>query len=242
MTILGILASGTKATPVLPITANLTGHWDASDASTVTLNGSRVSQLNDKSGNARHMVQSTGANQPVYLTGNRNGLNVLDFADVEFMEPSSTWTQTDMTLFVVTKFDNVDGSNVAVSWSNYDMQLQDGDRNVSGVWSYQLEPGGPGAYYHYTDGSADTNWHYFELVRPNSGNPIATVDNGGTWTELAGGGPLQALSTGKIAIGRRQDTASPLDGKIGEVILYSGQMGSSDRTQVKNYLASKWGF
>jgi len=40
---------------------------DAADTSTVTLNGSTVSQWADKSGNGRNVVQATAANQPIYV-------------------------------------------------------------------------------------------------------------------------------------------------------------------------------
>lgn len=51
---------------------------DAGDTSTITLNGLTVSQWQDKSGNGRHAVQATAANQPIYTTG-LNGKPVLGF-------------------------------------------------------------------------------------------------------------------------------------------------------------------
>ena len=55
--------------------------WDASDAASVTLDSGRVSQLSDKSGNGRHLTNTTsGSTQPSYVTGARNGLNVARFA------------------------------------------------------------------------------------------------------------------------------------------------------------------
>ncbi|MFM5944980.1 MAG: hypothetical protein ACKO9G_16710, partial [Dolichospermum sp.] len=36
---------------------------DAADSSTITLNGSTVSQWNDKSGNGRNAIQATATNQ-----------------------------------------------------------------------------------------------------------------------------------------------------------------------------------
>jgi len=55
--------------------------WDASDAASVTLDSGRVSQLSDKSGNSRHLTNTTsGSTQPSYVTGGRNGLNVARFA------------------------------------------------------------------------------------------------------------------------------------------------------------------
>jgi hypothetical protein len=45
-----------------------TALWlDAADASTVTLNNLTASQWNDKSGNARNVLQATAANQPLYV-------------------------------------------------------------------------------------------------------------------------------------------------------------------------------
>jgi hypothetical protein len=54
---------------------------DAADTNTITASGSplRVSQINDKSGNGRNLVQSNGADQPVSGATTINGLNVLDF-------------------------------------------------------------------------------------------------------------------------------------------------------------------
>ena len=74
-------------TPALITTS---GWWDCSDTGTITPPGSgRVSQVNDKSGNSRHLVQATESEQ--FLTGSRtlNGLNVLDGDGDRFMEVSS---------------------------------------------------------------------------------------------------------------------------------------------------------
>ena len=61
--------------------ANITtAMWlDAADATTITLNGSTVSQWNDKSGNARNASQATAAAQPSYVSGGLNNLNVIRF-------------------------------------------------------------------------------------------------------------------------------------------------------------------
>jgi hypothetical protein len=48
---------------------SLAAWYDAADAGTIALNGSTVSQWNDKSGNARHVSQATAANQPAYAPG-----------------------------------------------------------------------------------------------------------------------------------------------------------------------------
>lgn len=242
MTLLGILASGISGNlyPVLPVTANLQGWWDAADAASVTLASGKVSQLNDKSGNARHMLQATGANQPVYAIAEKNGYNAMQFSGSQFVEPSSTWSQTHLTFFIVIKFDSA-VDQIATGYTNFHLMLQTMDQGGGGNWTFQMEPGGPGSYFFWQDGARNTNWNYFEMVRPDSGSTAtASVNNGGTFTGAGGNGTLGAIGTGKLTIGRRQDSALPMTGYIGEVLQYSGQMGSSDRTLVKNYLAAKW--
>jgi hypothetical protein len=70
--------------------------WDAADAASVTLDAGRVSQLADKSGNGRHLTNTTsGSTQPSYITAGRNGLNVARFAAASVQRlsvPSSTAT------------------------------------------------------------------------------------------------------------------------------------------------------
>jgi hypothetical protein len=54
--------------------------YDGADASTFTLNGSNVSQWDDKSGNNRHGVQATAGSQPAYGTWSA-GKRSLDNSD-----------------------------------------------------------------------------------------------------------------------------------------------------------------
>lgn len=53
--------------------------YDASDASSVTLNGSRVSAWDDKSGNNDHLTQANIALQPLYVLAAQNGLNGIQY-------------------------------------------------------------------------------------------------------------------------------------------------------------------
>lgn len=53
--------------------------YDASDASTVTLNGSRVSGWDDKSGSGDHLTQASTSIQPLYVLAAQNGLNGILF-------------------------------------------------------------------------------------------------------------------------------------------------------------------
>jgi hypothetical protein len=227
-----------KTIPVLPITANLTGQWDASNASSVTLSSGKVSQLNDLSGNGRNMLQATSADQPTYTTAGKNGLNTMTFSGAQYMTPSATWSQTFATIFIVVKFDDTSGK-ISNGWTNYQLDLTTnfGFNN----WDWQLEAGGGGTAVHFDDGASNTNWNYFSLKRPNSGSTAtAKVNGGGTWAVRGVPGALTALSTGKLWIGTRNDLAVPMTGQIGEVLLYSTLMSDTDIATINAYLAAKW--
>lgn len=69
---------------------------DAADTGTITSSGSpaRVSQWNDNSLNARHVVQATALSQPTTGATTQNGYNVIDFVSSRFLRASAVadWT------------------------------------------------------------------------------------------------------------------------------------------------------
>lgn len=237
--ILGIIASKRSAFSPASLT-NMAGWYDASDSSSVTLSSGKVSQINDLSGNARHMVQATSAQQPTYTTGARNSLNVMTFNGVENMAPSGTFSPTYLTMFIVVK--NEFNDRTATNWNSEQLNLQNGDQ-ASNIYAFQLGTGGSN-YYYWADGATNGAWHYFSITRPLTGtNPTATIDAGGSWSNTrVSGNTIPALSTGRLGIGRRYDTAQPMYGQIGEIILYSDIKNATDIGKVNTYLAAKWGF
>lgn len=80
-----------RATGFNPLSISGLAFWiDPSDAATVTLNGSTISSIADKSGNARAFVNGTAANQPAAATLNgRSCVNV---------DSAAKWLQSDFTL------------------------------------------------------------------------------------------------------------------------------------------------
>jgi hypothetical protein len=82
--------------------------YDASDAASITHVAGAVSQWNDKSGNADHLVQATGANQPTYsatgLGGTQPSIS-FNAASTDFMATSAAAIATagvsDFAVFIV---------------------------------------------------------------------------------------------------------------------------------------------
>jgi hypothetical protein len=89
--------------------------YDASVASSITLNGSTVSQWNDLSGNGRHQIQATAAAQPTYNATGLNGKGSLTTTGTQWMQASAFATASGgkYTAFAVLKFDSVAGQPYA---------------------------------------------------------------------------------------------------------------------------------
>ncbi|MDH3339799.1 MAG: hypothetical protein OEL84_00785 [Nitrosopumilus sp.] len=72
---------------------NLIGWWDASDAATITKDGSdRVSQWDDKSGQDNHLTNAVSATQPLWVSAAQNGLDVIRFNGTDELIDRATYT------------------------------------------------------------------------------------------------------------------------------------------------------
>ena len=63
---------------------------DADDSSTITLNGSTVSQWDNKSGNNFHLSQANAALQPRYVAAGMNGKPALNNEDGRYLQRGTT--------------------------------------------------------------------------------------------------------------------------------------------------------
>ena len=122
----------------LPITADLWGHWDAAEG--VTKDGSDlVSQWDDQSGNGRNFIQTTGADQPLWVAdvgSDLNNLPVISFtggASRDWMEVAGisfyeAGNQYEYTFFAVYTDMDQGGSN----WGHF--IVSQFDRDASGEY------------------------------------------------------------------------------------------------------------
>jgi hypothetical protein len=241
-------ATATTSTAWTP--ADLTGGmalWlDAADASTITLNGSTVSQWNDKSGNARHVSQGTAANQPTSTTSGLNGRNALSFAGSRWLgntASSLTGTGTYTGPFNVF-YAGAPGANggtvltersstlVGVSqWTNLSgtyFLSSDGANNssnnqlTSATFARFSSAGGVVAHQH-VPAARDNVWL----------NGTAETVTAGTAGNISGG-------TG-FRIGTREFTGVGWDGSVGEIVVSTTALSTTDRQRLEGYLAHKWG-
>jgi len=95
--------------------SGLAAWYDASVASSLTLNGSTVSQWADLSGNGRNQSQATAAIQPTYNATGLNGKGTLTTTGTQWMQASAFATAAGgaYTVFSVLKFDSTTGQPYA---------------------------------------------------------------------------------------------------------------------------------
>jgi hypothetical protein len=225
------------AVPVLWTPAKIsTALWlDAADSSTITLNGSNVSQWNDKSGNNRHATQSTAADQPIYLTANQNGLNVVGF-DLDFMNYpniSSTGTYSSST-FVVHKRTGLGNTLyppiVSLAYNSGIYQYLGGSGTNWGVYDGGLR---------YSTELIGTDWKIVENIRDKTISPALNFfySNGNAVgsTALSLDNTYNPTYIGNDRVSQR----SRMD--IGEIVITLDVVSTINRQKIEGYLAHKWG-
>ena len=209
---------------------------DASDASTITLNGSTVSQWADKSGNGRHATQAVAANQPTYTPGGLGGKDVLTFDGVnDLFELSSGILLNDNFTYVYSVLERATTGRHSVDVGRTTTPIGYGNWWFSDNVLYSNLRGNN---FMTHGGSTATGTFINGLVRDNSGTQA--------WRNgTAFGSPVGAAVTGDLtlnAIGRAQGgSAAVHNGPMAEVVVGRGALSTADRQKLEGYLAWKWG-
>lgn len=209
---------------------------DADDAATITLNGSTVSQWNDKSGNNRHAVQAVATSQPAYTPAGLNGKAVLTFDGSNDLFALSSGILLD---------DNFTHVHSVLSRATTGRQTVDVGRTALpqgyGTWWFSdnfLYSLLRGTSFMSHGGSTATGTFINGLVRNNSGTQA--YRNGSAF-----GLPQGAAATASVtlnAIGRAQGGSVGLhNGPMAEVIVGRSDLSTDDRQKIEGYLAWKWG-
>jgi hypothetical protein len=222
--------------------SGLTGWWDASDAATITLNGTTVSEWRDKSGASRHLTQSTAANQPTYLSsglGSKPSVRLAQ-AVTNRMNTSALMDELgDDSSQLVTVFAVVRGSGATVGHKTFG-EVDNG--------------GGFGFYHRFADGVA-----YFDAGDESTARVSASIADlfspGGLWVGRRSGAQVDQWINGTLR-GTRSNasgslrTASNIFGIAGttagtvaysEIVIYKRALSTSERQRLQEYVAKKYG-
>ncbi len=227
----GAVSQGSNTLVMIP---NLAASWDFSDSSSVTTVSNKISQVNDKSGNANHAIQVVDANRPVYNLRTINGKNAADFDGgtqrLVFTEIAPT---TGYTVFIVGAVDadintksmlgNTAGGFVFRASSGEQLQIVRESQAILLTGSTTLG-----------DGTA----YIFSAATSAAGNSIRLngVSEGSNATDpayTAGPTRLGADNTGN---------SNRFNGAIGKVFIFTRIITDSEKNVIGNGLvAAGWG-
>jgi hypothetical protein len=205
---------------------------DAGDQSTVSVSGTAVSQWNDKSGNGRNAVQSTGNNQPSYANS-QNGRKVITF------DGSNDRLATSAAFSLGTGGYTVFA--VAYHAGGFHVLLEGGTLNpyISALAAQ------PSTGFRHWDGSSEADtptgvytlnqWFLIEYVISSASRLILV--NGTQQVSGSGTSRTASLQT----IGGTTGGAFFWNGRVAEILVYNTARNASDRSRARNYLGKKWG-
>lgn len=211
--------------------ASLALWLDADDASTITLNGSTVSQWSDKSGNGRHATQASASAQPTYEASGFAGKPSVTWIDN--LNRMDTPTFTAQSFYFVTRYS--DGTQA--TWLYSFQGLLGGNHfpigligRVAPTDDYWLNSGNTFSNIRRDGGSeADTN---------TSNVTALPFPNG-----IIGASAVSATTppSGWVIGNDRLFAGRGWTGPMAEIIATPTLLSDTDRQKLEGYLAWKWG-
>lgn len=218
--------------------SGLAAWYDASNASSITLNSTTVSQWSDLSGNGRHQVQATAARQPIYNATGLNGKGTITTTGTQWMQASAFETSASgaYTAFMVIKSDNLGGLPAffqrGVTNDAHSLLI-----TPTNTWHARRGSGNAGSLS--VSPSIDQSRFYIlttvfrsNLSRVYSGSTQGT-DSTATVTAPSGNKVLTLFALAS-------DFQSGWPG-FAEFVYYHSELPLADQVKVRNYLSKKWG-
>jgi hypothetical protein len=258
--IAGQLSVG-KTVPAFPSGVTTYARFDASDATSITLNGSNVSQWNDLSGNGYNFSQGTAAAQPALITAGLNGLNTIEWLGNDKLDStaaSSVWKVfndgTDYLVCFVAKFQTQTGYMLILDAAS--------SANTGGRIIWNTDASLNHAVFRGSSGTSAVNNSSAASTYPSNTfknvGVLADPDNGtaanrssikiNNGSSIANNTQTNAVSTSNPAstwlLGAylNDATTDRMVGEIAEIVVCTGANATdANRTTIYNYLNSKWG-
>jgi len=200
---------------------------DADDSDTITLNGTDVSQWDDKSGNGYHASQAVAAAQPLYVASGLNGKGSVEFDGVNALMPISFTdaNSAPITLILAGRLDVALQTSYIIDFENQRRVFTTSGDIFDGAWSFASNSTTGNMLLQFSASTAEGNEVYRNGVR------ISPARSGS-----------DSFSTGIVMLGgRHTNSTQNFDGLMSEIVMVRAVLSVSDRQKLEGYLAHKWG-
>jgi hypothetical protein len=220
--------------------------FDFSNTSSIQASGNDIVSVLNLAGNGNNLSQAVSGNRPETGLLTQNGLNVAKFtaANTEFLNFAfNTPMSVPFTIFLVGRSDS------SVSAIQNFIGRQTG--TIAGQWVLRREASG-GVFNTFGFGSGNQSSQAAFTSNNNANIHTTTLGDNIAITyrvnntlsasaSVARAGYDNAVTTG-LALGTSNNFGnSPLEGWIGEVIIYNSILPASQITAINQYLSRKWG-
>lgn len=229
---------------------------DASDTATITATGGQVSQWRDKSGNSRHVSQSTGTAQPQQVASVLNGNSVVQFDgadDYLWNTQPFMWAAGRANIFVVLKAPAQSdtrwlGEGSATSTRPLYLPAQQARFATNAGLTEHLS-----AFYRDDNNNIflgnqesflpevfQDDWKI--MIWRDTGNRIDAYTDGQTQSKsYSRAGRTMTLDRFAIGSVLRSAASNHMQVEIAELLVYTSLLSDAEINEVCSYLASKWG-
>jgi hypothetical protein len=222
---------------------------DAASTSSLTFNGSTVSQMNDLSGNGFHAIQETANNQPTYQAAGFNGKPTLFFDTTDSITSSATiadyfltpTTNPTTVLVMACYMPTIELGGTIVFGS---------DAQANGRVFFNSHFGGSSLIFDTVNASGgrllagsqtDAGWtapHIMTVYR--IGAVMSVRRNGVEIVGKTNASGNYSATTAKLQIGKCDGVGST-QMYVSELVAYSSALSAGDISKAERGLGKKWG-
>jgi hypothetical protein len=242
-----LFSSQPSSTDIARVEAYLATKWGISGVHTpATATSDPVGAWLDKSGNARHLTQSTAGNRP--LVGTQNGRKALTFDgtnDNVSLTPASPVGSSAYTVVAAVKHNLTSqplylASPLSLTASNQGRPIErwQGGSSQSIVTIGAVTSNVGGSYRSFPDRFV----YGLDALKDgiSSGtHQVREFLNGATNFDLSNNGSW-AVTSQRINIGTRDDNGTQYKGDICELLVYDRRLTTAERQRAERYLAARW--
>ena len=204
--------------------------YDATTGGSLVAADGSIARWEDKSGNGRHAIQASAANQPSRKTSIQNGQDIVRF-DGSNDRLGSSSAFNPFTVISVSKSNTSSGTQTI---------FRQGD--AGSTFIHRLEGTG---FRSYTNGGSfdatttitPTNWNILTSVFGAA--ELNQYVNGSTGSIDSSGTRVSYLTGYTVGTRFNSDTEA-LSGDLAEILVFDAALSGGDRAKVEQYLSIKW--